>query len=531
MTNWTINAAVVAGLIMPASAKAQPVRPAPVPPGPIAVDPRGGLPPRPAGPPVATRAVLPDLVLLRVEAQPSRVVATVRNAGPGSADARAAIVLLVDGREVARDTVPALAAGGEVVVRLRFATPWHARYEVVIDPDARLTEVTTRNNRLGGVMEAGRRWPDQIEPGLAAVAGTLTDPVRPAAAARFPDGEVVRFVDDELVLSTRDPAVLAGVLARTGGTVVKTTTWPGWLDRPPLVRIRITKRATGAEQFGSGERSFSFSSAAARDLLATAMRERKLGAKVGINYLSDPASILTGSIVDGGGNDPLTEVYNRAGGPVDTDIPAAWKALAVAGRAIPGSFRIGFVDSGFAPAAAASSTWDLNVVWTNGGAPGAKIPWHGTAVAQAAAAIPDNGQGTAGPAGPVAQLVLATHNLELADSIDALSNALKQGSRIVNMSWRISTPRRTGLAGFFAGAWPGSLEDFEELTRAIADSGKVLLFAAAGNDGQNVDEVDEDGDETAWVMHRAKIRASSASAAIALHFPTSLRRSRTTASR
>src|SRR5690606_5130507 len=107
---------------------------------------------------------------------------------------------------------------------------------------------------------------------------------------------------------------------------------------------------------------------------------------------------------------------------------------------------------------------------------GNDCPWHGQNVASAAMAEADNGFGGAGSAGPIAEPVLVFTLYDFFTSITALGEARIAGARIANMSYSAPVPWYLG--------W--SVLPFEAATLAFRETG-MLLFAAAGNDGKNVD--------------------------------------------
>ena len=86
----------------------------------------------------------------------------------------------------------------------------------------------------------------------------------------------------------------------------------------------------------------------------------------------------------------------------------AWRALDLAGRLVPGSVKVAILDMGFEPDADTPDGWTAvsNVLLTeptgteNQQGCGSPCPWHGTNVMSAAFAVPGNGFGSAGPAGP-----------------------------------------------------------------------------------------------------------------------------------
>ena len=91
-------------------------------------------------------------------------------------------------------------------------------------------------------------------------------------------------------------------------------------------------------------------------------------------------------------------------------------------------------------------------------------------------ALPDNNYGSAGPAGPIADPIVVFTLYDFFTSIQALFDASILGADIANMSYGAPVPWYL--------AW--SVLPFEAATAGIRATG-TLLFAAAGNDGKDVD--------------------------------------------
>jgi hypothetical protein len=120
---------------------------------------------------------------------------------------------------------------------------------------------------------------------------------------------------------------------------------------------------------------------------------------------------------------------------------------------------------------------------------GGECPWHGSASAMTAAAVVDNGFGTAGPAGPVAQLIV----------VGMFADSYKTQRRTRDM---VAEYRPTVVNMSFSRAWWA----FRDTTEAIFDiylkemsQLGALVFASSGNNGINVD-AKISGDETPTVL-------------------------------
>lgn len=111
---------------------------------------------------------------------------------------------------------------------------------------------------------------------------------------------------------------------------------------------------------------------------------------------------------------------------------------------------------------------------------GTPCPWHGTNVAQVALGHLDDGDGVAGPAGPIGQLTAIGGNEKYSyQRIRELTDvAYEEDVDIVNMSWGGTTKYRGTVSEWW----------LDRYFSTMSDDG-VLLVAAAGNDGLDVDRV------------------------------------------
>src|SRR5690606_38826436 len=125
-------------------------------------------------------------------------------------------------------------------------------------------------------------------------------------------------------------------------------------------------------------------------------------------------------------------------------VAEAWRALDLAGK-LGDRVRLAVLDMGFQPDDDTPAGWVAisnvpltdaigteNLLWCGGGA---DCPWHGQNVVSAAMAVADNGFGSAGSAGPVAQPVLVFTLYDFFTSIAALGEARIAGASIANMSY------------------------------------------------------------------------------------------------
>lgn len=327
---------------------------------------------------------------------------------------------------------------------------------------------------------------------------------RPVAAIEGPDGLVAAFVANEVWLQSDDEAAVAALVARWNGKVlIGLTRADHGLDLPGQYLIRIDASAADTDALAADLRALEptargnvgVSSAAALDLLAAASHEAAAGVDIGLNWVGSaadyrgsdvreaPTGVTLAANLPYQPNAFLWPSHQR-GGVQDIGVAPAWRALDLAGK-LGNRVTLAILDMGFRPDADMPSGWlaisnvpfadptqDDNLI----GCGSSACPWHGTNVASAAMAVPGNGFGGAGPAGPVAKPVLVYTSYDFFTSIAALAEARVAGAKIANMSYSAPVPWYL--------AW--SVLPFEGATAALRLTG-MLMFAAAGNDGKDVD--------------------------------------------
>ena len=363
----------------------------------------------------------------------------------------------------------------------------------------------------------------RVDPSLAPRVETLP-PLgdgRPRPMTTLTDARGVQadFVADELVLMSDDPDELDDFLERRGGELLRTLgpADGGVPGGPTLHLVRLDPQAAGLRAQAlvddlaaidpEPRADLAFASQAGLDLVAVAAAERASGVQVGVNWvgkghtftdaLSEEAPTMSGS----------SNLYTSANafdwsymgtfpGSLDIGAPEAWWALEAWGL-LDQRVKIAVLDGGFFPdddfpqgwesasvLPGRQATFTQNAGSCGGGDP---CPFHGTNVALTAAGVPDNGFGTAGSAGPIADLVMIHTTPDFFMGNLALAEALARGADIVNMSFGARVPAPV--------AW--SVEPFNASTAAASASG-ALVFAAAGNDAQDVDADSFFGWEEAW---------------------------------
>ncbi|MEY2517211.1 MAG: hypothetical protein QOJ89_4569, partial [bacterium] len=354
----------------------------------------------------------------------------------------------------------------------------------------------------------GLRIAVRVKPGLRPAIAALP-PI--AGAAKRPVFRIqgshatTDFAERELLFSTSGKKGLAGLLRRTGGRLISSSSSPHPKTKYSTIHlIALRKRAVHvsasrrkalvadlrqADPLARG--ALAASSAAGLAALAIVAHERARGLHVGLNPVMKPdqsaiAQAIPGQrFLDGQSlEDPaVSPAVNNSrnafdwpwftdAGPNAYGVADAWRDLEVAGKLTPGSVRIAIIDGGFVSAV------DLPSATTGAGtAPkSGSGPTHGYYVAQAAAGLPDNAIGAAGPAGPIADLRLINYSYDGASQADRIYDAIRTGARIINMSYGAN------YDALFSG---GSNAADDAIEEAVANN--ILPIAAAGNDGEDVD--------------------------------------------
>jgi serine protease len=330
-----------------------------------------------------------------------------------------------------------------------------------------------------------------LEPNVPSIPPLADGEPRPLARAVNGLGHGADFVANELLLKTDDGAALADFLTRWGGKLLLTTDpADARLAGAAVHLVRIDSSfadTTSVEAnlrwldpLGRGEHWIS--SPLGLQLMAAAAEEARAGFTIGVNWLTEDNTHET--YVDGittedpnpGGIGYSTNAfawpYMRKGANQFIGVGEAWRYLESSGR-LTNRVKIAIVDSGFAPG------YPDFPVGTSGDNASTATTWHGTAVAVTAAGVPDNNYGVAGSAGPIADLMLITANKDMFSEIEAVYEAFDAGARIINISRSFEMD-----AHFHFTVIP-----YEDATQEARSKGS-LVFAAAGNDGRDVDAED-----------------------------------------
>ncbi|PZA05796.1 PKD domain-containing protein [Meiothermus sp. PNK-Is4] len=318
------------------------------------------------------------------------------------------------------------------------------------------------------------------------------------------------FVLGELVVSTDDESRLNAFLARWGGRVIGQAEKVG--DAPKTYQVQLDPSAAQVERILQQlnqnvpdlKGRFSTSSQAAAQLLAVALAEaNQEKMTVTPNFVFTSEAIASGSTSEA----PTSSTpgipyspnafewsYMNRGSAQDIGVGEAWRLLERAGR-FSNKVRIMVLDGGFAPnadfpEARVVGSWNVpNPLPCSGGA---SCPWHGTHVTTSAMGRPDNAFGVAGPAGPVGELLAVPFQGDFIGMITTLERIITAtlfgNPKIINMSGGFELDLGWDIAVKVSclGLCPAPSEVASGFTTAVAASGK-LLFAAAGNEGKDVD--------------------------------------------
>ncbi len=332
------------------------------------------------------------------------------------------------------------------------------------------------------------------------------DSNRPLARIAGPNGELVDFVANEVVLMTTQDSELTAFLQRWNGTLLHTDSLAdaGLSDSRKVHTIRINTSLASSDvgQLSTALERLTpsllgttrVSSSQGVRLLNVAASEQILGTRIGANFLmqgnvfQDAESLESSNSmgITGYSRDVFDWPHMTAGSTQDIGVPQAWQRLEVAGRLQP-AIDLAILDMGFA-ASADDPPGTVNIsnvpfVFSILGREnllscgGSSCPYHGTSVFSTAVARADNGFGSAGVAAGVARPIRIFTLYDMATCITAVLAAKAAGADVINMS--------------FSGGIPAGLDIINlpfEITTAALRAANTLLFAAAGNQGTDIDK-------------------------------------------
>lgn len=352
---------------------------------------------------------------------------------------------------------------------------------------------------------------------------------RPIAAFGAPGYRPMMFVADEILVSPEDQDLIEELVKRHKAIVIPSgppplppadlvrrsrvnietmPPLPLRLHFPESPRIRdgssrLQNLATKSEkQHGD----VTITSEKAASLAALVAEHAVRGRPIGLNFVGSPHALPLYSATEGrrekpqrGGSDPFQwSVFSS-----ETRIVQAWQLIESYRQVNLGgpTVLIGILDSGFwldevgrpiKPNGQIESDFGNSVLQVNlldenapaGGASGNKChgtykcPWHGNAVASAAAAKVNNSSGAAGAGGTVAQPVFFKTDLSFWQIYRCLQICVSWGVDVLNMSfdWTLETNI------IF---WSHEPLGWDRWFQFASDNGLVVV-AAAGNDGREL---------------------------------------------
>ena len=326
-----------------------------------------------------------------------------------------------------------------------------------------------------------------VQPAVVEVEGFADgSPARPVGRVVTADGTVTDVVLDEVQLLVPDDATLNAFVARWDGIVTDITDPDADGMRAALVHVDVERADPdalpadllelepdhGGTMRVSSDRVQRLYAAIAADAVAH-------GTIVSPNTLAVDDAIVDGTTKEWDGfGDPNAFAWNiiRDGAAMDSGVGRAWQLMEATGT-LENRVRIMIVDGGFSSNPDFPDVTTLRLAkWgdtsrTSGG-------YHGTDVVLAAMAKVDNEFGTAGPAGPVAELIAVAKYVDDYKTLRKTLDMVREHDPDI-----ISSSYHTTHVAFRDTT--EALKDW--YYRRMRDNG-AILFASAGNDGKNVDD-------------------------------------------
>ncbi len=375
---------------------------------------------------------------------------------------------------------------------------WFICFSVLVLVLAACNQLTPDLPPVSVTVDPALKPPTESLPGFG-------DGVRPIASITGEDGVQAEFVANEVWLSSDNESEVQALVGRWQGKILQTLDLAkaGITELPKQYLIRINAAAADVSKLSEDLRTldknstgaYRVSSQEALNLIALSSREAVDGLKIGMNWVGSGAQDFrdrtsmeapTGEVLEGIAyvKDAFTWPSHDRFSEQDIGVAEAWRALDLAGK-LNNKVKLAVLDMGFQPDTDWPSGYqaisNVPVVVPTGtenllSCGNSDCPWHGTNVLSAAMAVPDNDFGSAGSAGPIADAVAVFTSYDFFTSIVALAEARILGAKIANMSYSTPVPWYLG--------W--SVLPFEGATFAFRKTG-MLLFASAGNTGQDVD--------------------------------------------
>jgi serine protease len=356
-----------------------------------------------------------------------------------------------------------------------------------------------------------------LRPDFTSLPGGQAGRVRSVTCLSDDQSHKAHFVDDEVIVSTDSATTLAAFLSRWHGRVLSIINRERDSSAPATQHYLVHIDPAAAQQAGlavnihkanpNATGVLLFCDQNGLKLFAVVAQEAADGLAIELNWVMQNSSGFLSGISTEDTNGPanfdgspynsnvftwrhMNGVFGFQSGDPGIGVTHAWQGLEFAGK-LKNKVKVAIIEGdGFAPngdfppgfqaVSIIPNTAALNFPNTAASSGGSVVPWHGTMVTEALAGVANNGFGAAGTAGggPNADLILISSTLDFFTTANAVLTAQAMGAKIINMSFESSIP---AIATF------GSVQTFEDITNTARNSG-VLIFASAGNSGQNVDE-------------------------------------------
>ncbi|WP_431894418.1 S8 family serine peptidase [Micromonospora haikouensis] len=334
----------------------------------------------------------------------------------------------------------------------------------------------------------------RIDPGLPAPRLPI-DPVgrlgtdRQLGVVAGPDGSPAGLVLDEVMVRVADQAELDAFLTRWGGQVLDSFA-PDEQGQDHLVRVdadradpaKLVEDLRAAEPGQSG--AYRVGDERALRLLALAAAEWRAGTELVLDWLVEPTGIVDGEVYEAPDitNNVFDWMFMEYGGAMDIGVAPAWQLLEAKGK-LTKQVKYLVQDGGFQsnpdfPTKVSLHSVEWGKTNTNDCTGGNPCPWHATDVVLAAMGRVDNGYGTAGPAGPVVDELVAVRNgIDYWTVLRRLEKAAEASHPdVVNLSFT----RDVNLGKSHASKWT------DRRMKHVRDTG-ALIVSSAGNDAVNID--------------------------------------------
>ena len=343
---------------------------------------------------------------------------------------------------------------------------------------------------------------------------------RPVAAFGPQTREATLFVENEVLVNGDDEELIGELRDRHGAELIEDPSLPDRpellhanryvelggmpalarvrFDRPPEVNDWVDLLASVADESATAGSRVVVSSQIAASVAALVAHHSLEGRAIGLDIFGQPfampLSSATESVVPGVGSNS----FSWAAFAGSTRMVDAWQ-LVDSVREMSGNrlITVGILDAGFwldgngvpnVPVGQAASDFGQQFIQLNlqdetkasGGANPNGSPWHGNAVASAAAALVNNSLGAAGSGGTVATPMFFQTDYSITQTLRCVKICAAWGIDVLNMSFGFWGYPET----FFSnGIWDANFQ--------FAFDNGVVMVAASGNFGVELPEDDK----------------------------------------